>query len=235
MSGLNGPRMSSAVMTYSRIGGSSVTSISRAQVSRSSSPLGSSSFCNWNARSALARLPLTRPSIAPMEKPDRSSITCALSTTARNPASSGVMRLASLMSRAVSSWPRAGAVSTAATIALIIAARCIIRQRQESPRARARMKHEVSDSLKSDRDLWNASPGVEGSRHGNVPRDLETDMHELSEEQRLMRQSCRSFVDDVVIPFIRQNWQREWTMVPEDRLPPDILKGADQIGIRTLG
>ena len=30
----------------------------------------------------------------------------------------------------------------------------------------------------------------------------------LSEEQRLMRQSCRAFVDDVVIPFIRQNWQR---------------------------
>ena len=32
----------------------------------------------------------------------------------------------------------------------------------------------------------------------------------LSEEQRLMRQSCRDFVDDVVIPFIRGNWQREW-------------------------
>src|SRR5215208_4774511 len=58
--------------------------------------------------------------------------------------------------------------------------------------------------------------------------------HGLSEEQRLMRQSCRAFVDDVVIPFIRQNWQREWLMTPEDRLPPDILKGADAIGIRTL-
>jgi alkylation response protein AidB-like acyl-CoA dehydrogenase len=61
------------------------------------------------------------------------------------------------------------------------------------------------------------------------------DDHGLSEEQRLMRQSCRAFVDEVVIPFIRQNWQREWSMVPEDRLPPDILKGADAIGIRTLG
>lgn len=59
--------------------------------------------------------------------------------------------------------------------------------------------------------------------------------HGLSEEQRLMRQSCRAFVDEVVIPFIRHNWQREWSMVPEDRLPPDILKGADAIGIRTLG
>src|SRR5262245_35179227 len=57
----------------------------------------------------------------------------------------------------------------------------------------------------------------------------------LSEEQRLMRQSCRAFVDDVVIPFIRQNWQREWSMTPEDRLPREILAGADAIGIRTLG
>ncbi len=58
---------------------------------------------------------------------------------------------------------------------------------------------------------------------------------ELSEEQRLMRQSCRDFVDDVVIPFIRANWQREWVMTPEDRLPRDILEGAEKVGIRTLG
>ena len=57
----------------------------------------------------------------------------------------------------------------------------------------------------------------------------------LSEEQRLMRQSCRDFVDDVVIPFIRANWQREWVMTPENRLPNDILEGAEKVGIRTLG
>jgi len=57
----------------------------------------------------------------------------------------------------------------------------------------------------------------------------------LSEEQNLMRASCRAFVDDAVIPFIRQNWQREWQMTPEDRLPKSILEGADTIGIRTLG
>ena len=57
----------------------------------------------------------------------------------------------------------------------------------------------------------------------------------LSEDQRLMRDSCARFVDNVVLPFIKQNWQREWSLVPEDRLPPDILKGADAIGIRTLG
>ena len=57
----------------------------------------------------------------------------------------------------------------------------------------------------------------------------------LSEEQNLMRASCRAFVDDTVIPFIRQNWQREWDMNPDARLPASILEGADRIGIRTLG
>src|SRR5258708_36716688 len=55
----------------------------------------------------------------------------------------------------------------------------------------------------------------------------------LSEEQRLMRQSCRDFVDEVDTPFIRPNWQREWDMNPQARLPPEILKRADEIGIRT--
>src|ERR1700729_4019332 len=58
---------------------------------------------------------------------------------------------------------------------------------------------------------------------------------EISEEQRMMRQSCRDFVDDVVLPFIRDNWKREWDMVPGNRLPPEMLAGADAIGIRTLG
>ncbi len=58
---------------------------------------------------------------------------------------------------------------------------------------------------------------------------------ELSEEQRLMRQSCRAFVDDTVLPFIRGDWQREWRMDPGERLPPEILSGADAVGIRTLG
>ncbi len=57
----------------------------------------------------------------------------------------------------------------------------------------------------------------------------------LSEEQRMMRDSCRAFVDDFVVPFIRQNWQQEWVMDPDARLPPEILRAADRIGIRTLG
>lgn len=61
------------------------------------------------------------------------------------------------------------------------------------------------------------------------------DTAELSEEQRMMRQTCRDFVDDVVIPFIRDNWQREWQMEPDTRLPKEILEKAEEVGIRTLG
>lgn len=60
-------------------------------------------------------------------------------------------------------------------------------------------------------------------------------MAQLSDEQRMMRQSCHDFVDDVVLPFIKTNWQREWSMAPEDRLPASILEGAEKVGIRTLG
>ncbi len=58
---------------------------------------------------------------------------------------------------------------------------------------------------------------------------------DLTEEQRLMRQTCRSFVEAEILPFLRDEWQREWDMTPERRLPPAILEAADQIGLRTLG
>ena len=57
----------------------------------------------------------------------------------------------------------------------------------------------------------------------------------LSDEQKMMRETCRAFVDDFVAPFIRASWQREWLMTPEERLPSSILEQADRIGIRTLG
>ena len=57
----------------------------------------------------------------------------------------------------------------------------------------------------------------------------------LSEEQRLMRASCCQFVDDVVLPFVSSNWQGEWSLTPEGRLPSRILEAADAVGIRTLG
>ncbi len=56
----------------------------------------------------------------------------------------------------------------------------------------------------------------------------------LTEEQVLMLDTCRSYVDKVVIPFLRQNWEREWLMDPGARLPPEILEGADAAGLRTL-
>lgn len=42
---------------------------------------------------------------------------------------------------------------------------------------------------------------------------MEMELHELSEEQRLMRQTCRAFVDGVVSPFIRDNWKWDMTRV----------------------
>src|SRR3989442_10222329 len=64
---------------------------------------------------------------------------------------------------------------------------------------------------------------------------MDTIDRSLPEEQRMMRDSCRAFVNDFVPPFIRQNWQREWLMDPDARLPRAILEQADKIGIRTLG
>jgi len=48
----------------------------------------------------------------------------------------------------------------------------------------------------------------------------------LSEEQRMMRDAIRAFVDGEVTPFIRKNWQREWDMNPENRPTRELLEGA---------
>ncbi len=58
---------------------------------------------------------------------------------------------------------------------------------------------------------------------------------DLTEEQIMMRDVCRKFVDQTVTPFIQQNWQQEWSMEPKGRLPLKILEESDKIGIRTLG
>lgn len=59
--------------------------------------------------------------------------------------------------------------------------------------------------------------------------------YDLSDEQKMMQQSCRSYVDKVVLPFIKSDWRREWDMKPGNRLPPEILQGAEAVGIRALG
>ena len=57
----------------------------------------------------------------------------------------------------------------------------------------------------------------------------------LSEEQRLMRHTCRRYVDEVVRPFIAANREREWLFDPDQRLPAEILREADRTGLRGLG
>jgi alkylation response protein AidB-like acyl-CoA dehydrogenase len=57
----------------------------------------------------------------------------------------------------------------------------------------------------------------------------------LSPEQRLMRDTCRRYCDDVVIPWIQEDRTREWNFDPGQRLAPAILEQADIIGLRSLG
>ena len=57
----------------------------------------------------------------------------------------------------------------------------------------------------------------------------------LSEEQRLMRHTCRRYVDEVVRPFIAADREREWLFDPDQRLPAEILREADRTGLRGLG
>ena len=57
----------------------------------------------------------------------------------------------------------------------------------------------------------------------------------LSDEQRMMRDTSRRYVDQVVVPFLRADRTREWNMDPLERLAPQILEQADAAGLRALG
>jgi alkylation response protein AidB-like acyl-CoA dehydrogenase len=59
--------------------------------------------------------------------------------------------------------------------------------------------------------------------------------HYLSDEQRMMRDTCHTYVDEVVIPWIEADRWREWREDPAERLMPEVLAKADEIGIRYLG
>ena len=58
---------------------------------------------------------------------------------------------------------------------------------------------------------------------------------DLSMEQRMMRDTCREYVEKVIKPFIQANREHEWVFPPEDRVIPAALEEADAAGIRTLG
>ena len=51
---------------------------------------------------------------------------------------------------------------------------------------------------------------------------------DLTEDQIMMRDVCRRFVDNTIIPFISKNWKTEWDLTPESRLPNSILEDADK-------
>ena len=146
-----------------------------------------------------------RPSIAPGEKPARSSSTCAFTFAACG----GLGRRLELGRVHVLHGERArrrdgrrkaerrsrqleGIVSGARAFPLPLAASP--HQRRAPARVPAGPRARIV-SLPARK--------TEGQGDPRMP---------LSEEQNLMRASCRAFVDDTVIPFIRQNWQREWEM-----------------------
>ncbi|MEE8370586.1 MAG: acyl-CoA dehydrogenase family protein [Sphingomonadales bacterium] len=58
---------------------------------------------------------------------------------------------------------------------------------------------------------------------------------DLSEEQSMILRTCRQFVNDRIIPFVRENREREWTAPPDERVPVELLEAADELGLRTLG
>src|SRR5947207_2677222 len=139
--------------------------------------------------------------MAPGEKPARSSRTCALSTAAfgsfdglpENAAPftrSGVNACVS-PAPAVYAASAANRTGAATPITAIIIFRHIARP-QPALQINETARLPVPDSR------------LEAERIGTMSEP------DRSEEQRLMRDSCRAFVDEVVLPFIRGNWQREW-------------------------
>src|SRR3989304_1094546 len=65
--------------------------------------------------------------------------------------------------------------------------------------------------------------------------NMQMQMLDLSDEQKQMRQLARDFVDKEVIPFISKDREREWTAPASERMPWELLKKADKLGLRGLG
>lgn len=64
---------------------------------------------------------------------------------------------------------------------------------------------------------------------------MQMQMLDLTDEQKQMRQLARDFTDKEIIPFISRDREREWTAPSSERMPWDLLKKADKLGLRGLG
>jgi alkylation response protein AidB-like acyl-CoA dehydrogenase len=60
-------------------------------------------------------------------------------------------------------------------------------------------------------------------------RDLD-----LTEDQISMRRLVQKFVNEKVIPFVKENREREWSAPPEERWPKELFFEADKLGLRAL-
>jgi alkylation response protein AidB-like acyl-CoA dehydrogenase len=57
----------------------------------------------------------------------------------------------------------------------------------------------------------------------------------LTEDQISLRRVCHRFVNGVVIPFVRENHEREWLAPPDERWPKELFLEAEKLGLRALG
>lgn len=57
----------------------------------------------------------------------------------------------------------------------------------------------------------------------------------LADDQLAFPRLCREFTENEIMPWLAANREQEWKAPPEDRLPADLMRKADEIGLRTLG
>ncbi|MDO8752480.1 MAG: acyl-CoA dehydrogenase family protein [Anaerolineales bacterium] len=64
---------------------------------------------------------------------------------------------------------------------------------------------------------------------------MQMQMLDFTDEQKQMRQLARDFTDKEIIPFVSRDREREWTAPASERMPWELLKKADKLGLRGLG
>ena len=64
---------------------------------------------------------------------------------------------------------------------------------------------------------------------------MQMQLLDMTDEQKQMRQLARDFTDKEIIPFVSRDRFREWTAPASERMPWELLKKADKLGLRSLG